>query len=74
LSFIALLVDTNIYRSLRELDCVENRFSSLTFGEVLYASVLVLIMFERRLERLLFVGGEKMDWKRREKQPKAKNG
>jgi hypothetical protein len=40
LSFIALLVDTNIYRSLRELDCLENRFSSVTFGEVLYASVL----------------------------------
>jgi hypothetical protein len=30
LSFIALLVDTNIYRSLRELDCLENHFSSVT--------------------------------------------
>ena len=35
LSFIALLVDTNIYRSLRELDCLENHFSPLKFGEVL---------------------------------------
>jgi hypothetical protein len=44
LSFIVLLVDTNIYRSLRELDCPENHFSPSKFGEVLYASGLVLMI------------------------------
>jgi hypothetical protein len=73
LSFIALLVDTNIYRSLWELDCLENRFSSLNLGEVLYASFWVLmIVCEMRLERLLFVWGEKRDWERRENNQKQR--
>jgi len=70
LSFIALLVDTNIYRSLRELDCLENRFSSfLNFGEVPCASVLgdwrdFCLFGERK-----GIGREE-----KRKQPKAKNG
>jgi len=58
---------------LRELDCLENHFSPLKFVEVLYASVLVLmIVFEIRLERLLFVWGEKRGIGREEKTTESK--